>query len=53
MDVDVDDENIENGVEIATQTEIESDVPKISIPIKRCTKSYRYRILVLFDFQYK
>ena len=41
MEVDVDGDNIGNGIETATQTEVESDVPKISIPIERCTKSHR------------
>ncbi len=41
MEVDVDNDNTGNRVEIAAQTEIESDVPTISIPIERCTKSHR------------
>jgi len=39
--VDINKNNVVHNVEIAAQTEMESDVPTISIPIERCTKSHR------------
>jgi hypothetical protein len=40
-EVDTDTDNTENRIEIAAQTEITSDIPIVSVPIKRCTKSHK------------